>query len=52
MGVPKFDCNGVKEVIGLPSSVDVVPPIFSGISLMIYGVVSSSFPFSVSDSFV
>jgi hypothetical protein len=51
-GIPKVDCNGVKEVIEVLSSVDVVPPVFSGTFFMIYGIVSSSFLFSVSDSFV
>jgi hypothetical protein len=38
--------------MGLPSSVDVVPHVFSGTSLGISGGVSCSFPFPVSDSFV
>jgi hypothetical protein len=38
--------------MGLPSSVDAVPPVFSGTSLGISGDVSSSFPFPASDYFV
>jgi hypothetical protein len=46
------DCNGVKEVMGIPSSIDVVPPVFSEKPLGISGDVSSSFPFPASDSFI
>jgi hypothetical protein len=38
--------------MGLPRSVDVVPLVFSGTSLGIFGDVSSFFPFPASDSFV
>jgi hypothetical protein len=38
--------------MGVLSSVDFVPPVFSGTSLGISGGVSRSFPFPVSDYFV
>ena len=38
--------------MGIPISVDVVPPVFSKTSLGISGDVSSSFPFPASDSFI
>jgi hypothetical protein len=44
------DYNGVKEVIGLPSSIDVVPPTFFGKLSGISIGVSNSFPFPASDS--
>jgi hypothetical protein len=39
-------------VIGLPSSFEVVPLIFSGTFFMISGIVYGSFPLSILDSFV
>ena len=36
-GNPKADCKGVKEAIGIPSSVDPFPPISLGVLTSILG---------------
>ena len=61
-GNPKADCKGVKEAIGLPSSVDPFPPIAlcmtsipgdeGGLILVDFGVLPDPFSTSVSAFFV